>query len=151
MAISPNTTFVAGNVLTATQMNALPWGIVALTSNTTITASVTTEAVQITGSSFTAVANRYYKITYFEADPNSGTGYFTFRIRLTNLSGTVLNSAITTAGASTERTGLCFYFGTLTAGTTNVVATAQMSAGTGVISRSATQIGYLLVEDMGPA
>ena len=60
MAIAPNTTFTT-QVLTSTQMNALPFGICALTTNTTSDSTITSEEVQITGSSFTAIANRYYK------------------------------------------------------------------------------------------
>ena len=151
MAIAPNTTFTT-QVLTSTQMNALPFGICALTTNTTSDSTITgTEEVQITGSSFTAIANRYYKITYYEPDGNAGTGYFTLRIRLTNLAGTVLQTCYETSGASQDHAIPCIYIGTLTAGTTNVVGTAQMSSGTGIMARGATIQAYLLVEDMGPA
>ena len=151
MAIAPNTTFTT-QVLTSTQMNALPFGICALTTNTTSDSTITsTEEVQITGSSFTAIANRYYKITYYEADGNAGTGYFTLRIRLTNLAGTVLQTCYETSGASQDHAIPCIYIGTLTAGTTNVVGTAAMSSGTGIMARGATIQAYLLVEDIGPA
>ena len=151
MAIAPNTTFVSGAVLTAAQQNAFPFGIVALTTATSADNTITAEEVQITGSSFTAIANRYYRITYFEPDANAGTGYFTFAIRLTNLAGTVLQTTYESAGASLDRTGLCVYVGTLSAGSTNVVATAAMSAGTGRASRAASSFAFLLVEDIGPA
>ena len=151
MAIAPNTTFVSSNVLTAAQMNALPFGICALTTNTTSDSTITSEEVQITGSSFTAIANRYYKITYYEPDANAGNGYFTLRIRLTNISGTVLQTCYETSTAGQDRFTVCMYIGTLTAGSTNVVGTAQMSSGTGIMARGATIVAYLLVEDIGPA
>ena len=151
MAIAPNTTFVSGAILTAAQQNAFPFGICALTTNTTTDSTITSEEVQITGSSFTAIANRYYKITYYEADANGGNGYFTFRIRLTNLAGTVLQTCYESSTAGQDRFAVCMYIGTLTAGTTNVVATAQMSSGTGILARGATIQAYLLVEDIGPA
>ena len=150
MAIAPNTTFTT-QVLTSTQMNALPFGICALTTNTTSDSTITSEEVQITGSSFTAIANRYYKITYYEADANAGSGYFTFRIRLTNISGTVLQTCYESSTAGQDRFAVCMYVGTLTAGTTNVVGTAAMSGGTGIMARGATIQSYLLVEDIGPA
>ena len=129
-----------------------PRGIVALTTNTTSDSTITgTEEVQITGSSFTAIANRYYKITYYEADANTGTGYFTLRIRLTNLAGTVLQTCYETSGAGQDHAIPCIYIGTLTAGTTNVVGTAAMSTGTGIMARGATIQSYLLVEDIGLA
>jgi hypothetical protein len=43
------------------------------------------------------------------------------------------------------------WVGTFSAGTVNVVATAQQTAGTGSLVRSSTVAAYLLVEDIGPA
>ena len=151
MAIAPNTTFVSGAVLTAAQQNAFGFGVCALTVNTTQDSTVSGEEIQITGSNFTAIANRYYKITYYEPDANAGGGYFTFRIRLTDISGTVLQTSFESSGSGQDRFSVCMYVGTLTAGVTNVVATAAMSTGTGVLARGATIQAYLLVEDIGPA
>jgi len=123
----------------------------AFNSRTTSDTTVTVEEVQITGSSFTAVANRYYKITYFEPNPVNGTGYFAFRIRQTNISGTVLNIAYQVTGTGIDRQSNMIWVGTFSAGTVNVVATAQMTAGTGTLSRNSTTVAYLLVEDIGPA
>jgi hypothetical protein len=147
---TPNTTFVSGAVLTAAQQNNFPRGVMALNSATATDATITAEEVQITGSSFTAVAGRNYKITYFEPNPTGGTGYFAFRIRQTNLAGTVLNTAYQTAGASIERQSHLIWVGTFSAGTVNVVATAQQTAGTGSLVRASTVVAYLLVEDIGP-
>jgi len=61
MAINPNTNFSAGAVLTSAQQNRFPRGVMAFTK-ATASGAINSEAVQITGSSFTAVANRYYKI-----------------------------------------------------------------------------------------
>jgi hypothetical protein len=97
MAISPNTDFTSGQILTATQMNQFPRGIVALTSSSTPTANFTSEIVTITGASFTAVANRYYKVSYFEPVPSSvtATGNLVVRIRQTNISGAIKEEAYT--------------------------------------------------------
>ena len=151
MAIAPNTTFVSGAVLTAAQQNAFGFGVCALTTNTTPDATVSSEEIQITGSNFTAIANRYYKITYYEPSGNGGTGYFTFRIRLTNIAGTTLQTSYESNGSGQARFSVCMYVGTLTAGVTNVVATAAMSSGTATLDRGATIQAYLLVEDIGPA
>jgi hypothetical protein len=107
--------------------------------------------VQITGSSFTAVAGRYYRITYFEPNIVQGTGYFTFRIRQTNLAGTVLNTSYNTAGTGIDRQAMMIWVGTFSAGTVNVVATAAQTSGTGTLGRGATTVAYLLVEDIGPS
>ena len=147
---NPNTSFTAGAIYTAAQANRFPRGVMALNSATATDASITAEEVQITGSSFTAVAGRNYKITYFEPNPNGGTGYFAFRIRQTNLAGTVLNTAYQTVGTGIERQSHLIWVGTFSAGTVNVVATAQQTAGTGSLVRSSTVVAYLLVEDIGP-
>ena len=151
MAINPNTDFSSGAVLTASQQNRFPRGVMALNQSTTSDSTITAEEVQITGSSFTAVANRYYKITYFEPNAIGGTGYFAFRIRQTNLAGTTLNISYNVAGTGIDRQMTMIWVGTFSAGTVNVVATAQQTAGTGTLSRSATVVAYLLVEDIGPA
>jgi hypothetical protein len=151
MAINPNTDFTTGAVLTAAQQNRFPRGIMAYNEVTVNDTSITAEEVRITGSSFTAVANRYYKVTYFEPNPSGGTGYFTFRIRSTNLAGTQRQSSYHTAGFGIERTGLAVWVGTLSAGATNFVGTVQMSAGTGIVAAGATFPAFLMVEDIGPA
>ena len=155
MAISPNTDFTSGQILTATQQNQFPRGIMALTSVTTSDNSISAEEVQITGSSFTAVANRYYKVTYME--PNIGSantsGYATARIRLTNLAGAAKQSSLMQlpdVGITNAFFNLV-WVGTLTAGTTNFVATLEASNGVAIAVRGSTQVAQLLVEDIGPA
>jgi len=150
MAINPNTDFTAGAVLTAAQQNRFPRGVMAYTTSTTTSGSITTEAVQITGSSFTAVANRYYKVTYFESGLTGTNTDANARLRLTNISGTVL--ALQAVAVPSTGGGFVHlaYVGTFTAGTTNVVATISGSAAV-VANRSATRPSFLLVEDIGPA
>ena len=132
----------------------LPRGVMAYdivtTSDTTIS---TTEEVQITGSSFTAVAGRLYKITYYEGTTylgTTGSNYLKLRIRQTNVSGTQL--AFSTPYVLSVFSGgvIVSALTTFTSGTVNVVATAQANAGTtNQCVRSATQPAYLLVEDIG--
>jgi hypothetical protein len=59
-----NTTFTSGAILTAAQMNNLPWGIVGYATKATTQASITTET-DVTGLSitWTATAGRVYKFT----------------------------------------------------------------------------------------
>ena len=151
MAINPNTDFSSGAVLTAAQQNRFPRGVMAYNQSTTSDTSITSEEVQITGSSFTAVANRYYKITYFEPNLVSGTGYFTFQIRQTNISGTIVQQFYLQSGTAQDRFAHGVWIGTLTAGSQNFVATASMSAGTGTLSRGSARVAFLLVEDIGPS
>ena len=159
MAINPNTDFTAGQVLTAAEQNRFPRGIVAQASTTTSDTNITsTETVQLTASSFTAVANRYYKITYYEpqAIPAAGVpNFIQLRIRLTNTTGTNyatgLNQADTNTspavGASVTVTAIT----TLSAGSTTIVATALVNGGTGTNARGSGQPAFLIVEDIGPA
>ena len=154
MAINPNTDFSAGAVLTASQQNRFPRGIVSYTTNTSTDSSITTsEEVQITGTAFTAVANRYYKITYFEPNLNHASDVnYTLRVRLTNLAGALQGGtyAFLRAG-SYSSTGILVVYATFTAGSTTLVATLQSGSGTGAATRSADFRAFLSVEDVGPA
>ena len=148
---TPNTTFSSGAVFTADQANRFPRGVMAYNESTTSDTSITAEEVQIIGSSFTAVANRLYKITYFEPDMFGGTGFYTFQIRQTNISGALVQQFYEQSGSGQDRFAHGIWVGTLTAGSQNFVATASMSAGTGGLSRGSTRVAYLLVEDIGPS
>lgn len=151
MAINPNTDFTTGAVLTAAQQNRFPRGIMAYNAVTTSDTTITSEEVQITGSSFTAVANRYYKITYFEPGLGASTLSGSARIRLTNISGTVYQlqsvAVASTGGGFVHMSAVT----TLSAGTTNFVATLSADSGTIQATRSSTRYAFLLVEDIGPA
>lgn len=159
MAINPNTDFSSGAVLTAAQQNRFPRGVMAYVQTTTTDATITVEEIQVTSASFTAVANRYYKITYFEPQlttPAVAGAFIVGRIRLTNLAGTGLQSAIVQNAPATavNSTMNCVWTGTLTAGSTVIVASLACAAGTGQATRTAaspSSVAFILVEDIGPA
>jgi hypothetical protein len=157
MAIAPNTTFVSGNVLTAAQMNALPFGIVAQASSTTSFTGITsTEIVTLTASTFTAIANRYYRITYIEPSaepPALVSGVITQKIRLTNAAGTVLGTGqFQISSAVLTDASICVVaLATFSAGSVVVVGTGVVNAGTGNFYRGASQTARIIVEDVGPA
>ena len=153
MAINPNTDFTAGAILTASQQNRFGRGIVAYAESSTTDATVTAEEIQLTASTFTAVANRYYKITYYEPKISSSLAgnQFTQRVRLTNLAGTVLESAYLEPNAANFQTSILTAIVTLSAGSTVIVATAQMSGTNAFCNRSATEKAFIVVEDIGPA
>jgi hypothetical protein len=148
MAINPNTDFTSGAVLTAAQQNRFPRGIMSYASVTTSDTTITAEETQITGTAFTAVANRYYRVTYYEPDLYNGTTYMYGKIKN---GATVLNTAYHTVGAGNERQLITMYVGTFTAGSVTLTATLQSASGTGQAIRSANVFAFLLVEDMGPA
>jgi hypothetical protein len=156
MAINPNTDFSSGAILTAAQQNRFPRGVMARNEVTTTDSTITTEEIQITGSSFTAVANRYYRITYYEPQiglPATAGVFSIARIRLTNLAGTQLQLGIVqnAPATSTNYSQPTVWVGTLTAGSTVIVGSLACSSGTATATRSATAPAQLTVEDIGPA
>jgi hypothetical protein len=151
---SPNTTFVAGNVLTAAQMNNLPFGLVSKTDVTSSVGSITVETVRITSPSFTAVANRLYRISYYEPvlQYDSGTmNTCTMQIRLTNISGAVQQLCEVKMQSLNKTSGLCTIVKTLTAGSTVLVGTVVPSGGSMSAVSSATFVTQLIIEDIGSA
>ena len=158
MAINPNTDFSSGAVLTAAQQNRFPRGVMALASSTT-SYTLTTSEVIATGMTvtFTAVANRYYKLTYFE--PQAQTATFAANTQLTlrqnNASGTVLQNTIfqNESNALDQQGMTCTRVMTFSAGSITVVGTAKCSQTTGApqLIRDSTRYAQLLVEDIGPA
>ena len=132
-----------------------PRGIMTYASVTTSDTAITAEEVQITGSSFTAVTGRLYKVTYVDPDIYSvtATGFYGGRIRSTNISGTIRQEVyvqLPTSGITNAH--ICaVWIGTLTAGTHNFVATGFSGTATAGAGRSSTQPAFLIVEDIGAA
>ena len=153
MAINPNTDFSAGAVLTASQQNRFPRGIVSYTTATATDATITAEEIQITGNSFTAVANRYYRLMYFEPNLNNASdSNVQMQIRLTNIAGATQGASYVFCRAgSFSSSGLLIAYSTFTAGATTLVATLLSTVGTSAATRSTTFKAILSVEDVGPA
>jgi hypothetical protein len=157
MAVTPNTTFTSGQILTAAQMNAFPRGLMTDIVTATSTYNLTTSFVtQLTTASFTAVTGRLYKITYFEPTNQGSTGagnqLTDFQIKN---GATVLTIG---AGAAMTTTKLfssvtVMYVGALTAGATVITSTASATSTTGTpqLQRAATSPAFLIVEDIGAA
>ena len=158
MAINPNTTFTAGSILTADQQNRFPRGVMQLASSTS-NYTLTTSVAIATGMTvtFTAVANRNYKITYHEPQAQTAniTSFTATQIRVTNAAGTQLQSGIvqTVSAAIVNGSIANTYIGTFAAGSTTIVGCASCTSTSGapVLSRAATTPAFLLVEDIGPA
>ena len=147
-----NTDFTT-QVLTSTQMNNFPRGLVSATNVTSTSAAVSVETLRITSPSFTAVANRYYRISYYEPACQyvSGTvNGFDLKIRITSIAGTayqLANPKIASAGANVA---FCSIVTTLSAGATVFVATFQPTGGgTGQCYGAATAVAQLIIEDLG--
>ena len=151
MAIAPNTTFVSGAVLTAAQQNAFPRGIVAYAESTANTAIFTTVITTLTSTAFTAVASRYYRVTYFDPIIAYVSGTVNFIAGQIKNGATVLQ--IGTAQISGQRSSMMVqYVGTFGAGSVTLTSTIEASGGGSAIgSRSATGPAFIMVEDLGPA
>jgi hypothetical protein len=153
MAVTPNDNFTAGQVLTATECNNFPRGLMtAPVSTSTTDAAITAEEIQLE-ITWTAVANRNYRIIYTEPQL-SGTVVTTCtaRLRTDNVTGTVVNSnTIGISNTSLPFNSICQAVGTYGAGSQKIVATLEYSAGTGTATRSATRLALLTVEDLGTA
>jgi hypothetical protein len=161
MATTPNTTFTAGAILTAAQQNNFPRGsmtVAAVSSGTSYT--LTTGTVIATGmtASWTAVANRLYKITYVEPQAETSTvsaSSTTLTIRETSAAGTIvaLASWNTVAAAKQIIPATCVAIVSPAAGVVTYVgcATSSSTTGTPVLQRNAFWNARLIVEDIGAA
>ena len=151
MAISPNTNFTSGQILTATNANQWPRGIVAYAQDTANSAAFSTAITTLTSTAFTAVANRYYKVTYYEPSISYFSGTVNF------VQGTIKNGATVLQIANENIAGqrssvVATYVGTFSAGSVTITTTMEASGGgNGIGSRSATQPAFVVVEDLGPA
>lgn len=153
MAINPNTDFSNGQVLTSSQANRWPRGIMTYVQSTSVSSSYTTETLQLTAPSFTAVANRYYKMTYYEpfVYKSSSSGTSLVRLRLTNLAGTNYQTAYVQQSTGQLNFMISEYVTTLSAGSTVIVGTTQSGTGTNINYRATNYPAFLVVEDIGPA
>ena len=160
MAINPNTTFTAGAVYTADQSNRFPRGVVARAiSQTTYTLTTSGTAAIATGMTvtFTAEANRYYRITYYEpqAQTPAVVGNTQSFLKESSASGTVIgNGVFTNETATSIQIPLTIMrTKTFTAGTVTLVGTGSVTSTTGTPTfiRDSTREALLLVEDIGPA
>ena len=159
MAISPNTTFTIGQVLTATQANQFPFGIVAkATSASNYTLTTTMTATTGMSVSFTAIANRNYKITYYEPyveTTSAASGQTNLKIFQTSTAGTQLNQGFVSNSAAVKIVGSAnaIAVSTFSAGSVTVIGAASTSSitGTPLLQRNLFFAATLIVEDMGPA
>lgn len=153
MAVTPNDDFTAGQVLTATEANQWPRGLMTAPVTTSTTdAAITVEEVELT-ITWTAVANRNYRIMYTEPQlSGTATTTCTARLRAGSIAGTIVGSNTTGITSTTlPFNTMCQAVGTYTAGSQTIVATLEYTAGTGTATRSTNRLAILTVEDLGTA
>jgi hypothetical protein len=149
MAVNPNTNFTAGQILTADQQNRFPRGVMGYAQNTTDTGSQAAGFTQTAASvTFTAVANRYYRITYVEPLLNQvgAGGYVSMQIKNNT---TLINSGA--VSPATLAIGNLSCVQTFTAGSVTINAIFAVVTNNCRSIRSATEAAFLCVEDIGPA
>ena len=151
MAINPNTDFSVSGVYTANQANRFPRGVMAYSTKNTNTSMSTTVADVGLSVTFTAVANRYYKYTFFTYANNSTTAS-TNNFFLTDSSNATLSTINVYVVGGGAYTGVHFpTIRTETAGTVVRKIRCSTQAGTGTAYGDATNLMFLLVEDIGQA
>jgi hypothetical protein len=152
VAINPNTAFTSGQILTASQMTALPWGIVAYNQTATAQGSVTTvtDLTSLTVT-FTAVANRYYLIHGFVTVYSSVSGDNCGLI-IANSANTALATGhvISNTNAVAVHANI-FYRVSPGAGSVTYKLRGQRGAGTGNLTYQpdATTPSFIMVTDLG--
>ena len=155
MAINPNTDFTVGAVLTAAQQNRFGRGAMALATSITANQQDITGVTDLTGMSvtFTAVANRNYKVSYHVYGIPSVTNAC-YSVNLQQ-GATIKQIANVNGGvASVGTTASAVYVGTFSAGSVTLKLTGQLTSGsTGNIDFLADPVlpWILVVEDIGPS
>jgi len=161
--MTANTTFVSGAILTAAQMNALPWGVVDTTAGGTTSRGFVVKtnsfSIPIVGSiaqitdftmTFTPVTGRLYKASY-TINLSSTTAqiiYTQFRIGATIYGSRGDN--VVASGLNTVHND--YVFKGLTASTTiQVFAGANTTATATTVVGSNTEAVIFAIEDIGPA
>ena len=131
------------------------FGIVSATSVTAASGNFTAETLRITSPSFTAVANRYYRISYIEPVLQFATGTVNnigMLIRITNISGAIQNFSEIKIASANNNAGSVQIVKTLTAGATVFVGTVIANGGGQANAYGAANcIAQLIIEDIGPA
>jgi hypothetical protein len=153
MAVSPNTNFTSGQILTAQQQNNFPRGVMGYAISTANTSVTATEA-DVTGmtATFTAVANRLYKATFsgFYQQTNALERIFITLADGSNVSQNV-TMQVTPNNNGFNSISYTFLF-TASAGSITRKIRASMGAGTATIfGVPADGRTYsFIIEDMGP-
>ena len=153
---TPNSTFSAGAVLTAEQVNSLPFGVVARQS---LTAAFTTSAphttLQANGATLTIneVSGRLYRINYsgypYPSGGQQSVSISLFRAGVEIKVFNIFSGSMSTIYAPNHGTSF-FYLASASASVTWTVRIGAFSANTAVTDfGSATSVRQFWIEDLG--
>jgi hypothetical protein len=146
-----NTNFTAGQILTAAQQNNFPRGVMGSVVRTAGNVTLTTALADVTGLSitFTAEANRVYKVTFnsvVQKDATAGSGIFLFTDDLNAVTFEVIDtfnaSGYVTVSLNQVLTGL-------TAGSKTFKIRAFVNATTATLLASGDNKTTFAIEDIG--
>ena len=129
----------------------MPWGLVASASTSTATTNVGSSYTDVTGLTvtWTAVANRRYKVTgYVDTGNNTAS---TARVAITDGSNNVQAQSQQTLAANDVATQVVHQIFTGTAASTTRKLRIQFSAGSGATQSNVYGPHLIFVEDIGPA
>ena len=133
----------------------MPWGVGATANTTDGTSPVTTtETVQLTTSSYTALASRYYKATFITTFVGNTAGdLFQVQLRRDNAAGTYFGAERFAIPQTPFQTFYCMtLFFTTTAAAQTVCATLmRVTGGSGVAYIGLGLQSQIIVEDIGPS
>jgi hypothetical protein len=147
-----NTTFTSGQILTAAQMNNLPWGIAGSSILLNDNSYTTLEDSGLTVT-WDAVSSRQYKLSFYGVIEQSVSALVQYFI--TNSANAVLTET-TQISTGTSNIFTLSSFGLVTglSGSVTYKVRMETNAGTGILFGGNTRAGLaarLLVEDIGPA
>ena len=130
-----------------------PWGLVARDNGVGPGTSTVgaTETVIFTGTSFTAIANRNYQVTFSTVVTATAGDPYTVRLRQDSLTGTLSwgGNVIFTTSQTKLLIPLMASTIALSAGTHNFVLTLQRSSGTGTAQITTSEYANMVVQDIG--
>ena len=128
-----------------------PRGLISVTSVTSSSGSISAMTTRITVPSFTAVANRYYRITYFEPVLQYVSGTVNYVEMSIKIGGVAIQFADVKSLSNTDSTGTVSITKTLSAGATVVTGVITPSGGNINAYSAATAVAQIVIEDIGAA
>lgn len=160
--MASNTTFTTGAILTAAQMNNLPWGVVAATAggtsgsgyvrNTTTGVTIPAAIGDVSGMtiSWTAISSRIYKITLTLADVNTAAGMAPFLVDIADGSNVTKFQTRRAFPANDTDTITFSYVETGLSGTILRKVRVQGTTNTGTFNTNgASSLSVFVIEDIG--
>ena len=152
MAVSPNTNFTSGQILTAQQQNNFPRGVMGYYVSTGNSA-ISTATADVTGTSitWTAEANRLYRAT-FVCDFSLNTAGAITGFYIADSSNTLLQSIADTVSTANGFSQVTLqYLFTVSAGSVTRKVRCDTSSGAGTVRGTSGAVYMFTIEDMGPA